>query len=90
MNIYGKEASAYYDLHQGLRHLRRGDAAPRPVACAKNDPIVEQLEEFVRSVRGECEPEMDGERGTASLAVILAGVRAAQEGRRVEVAEVLS
>ena len=24
MNIYGKEASAYYDLHQGLRLLKRG------------------------------------------------------------------
>ncbi|HEY6355276.1 MAG TPA: Gfo/Idh/MocA family oxidoreductase [Burkholderiaceae bacterium] len=89
MNVYGKEASAYYDLHQGLRHLRRGDRAPQSVACAKNDPIVEQLEEFARSVRGECEPEMDGERGTASLAVVLAGIRAAREGRRVEVKETL-
>jgi predicted dehydrogenase len=89
VNLYGKEASAYYDLHQGLRHLRRGDPAPQPVACAKNDPIVEQLEEFARSVRGECEPEMDGERGTASLAVVLAGIRAAREGRRVEVKEML-
>ena len=25
MNIYGKEASAYYDLHQGLRFLKRGE-----------------------------------------------------------------
>ncbi|HEY2979359.1 MAG TPA: Gfo/Idh/MocA family oxidoreductase [Burkholderiaceae bacterium] len=90
VNVYGKQASAYYDLHQGLRHLRRGDSGPRPVACANNDPIVEQLEEFARSVRGECEPEMDGERGTTSLGVILAGIRAAQEGRRVEVAQVLS
>jgi predicted dehydrogenase len=32
---------------------------------------------------------MDGERGTRSLAVILAGIRSAKEGRRVEVAEVL-
>jgi predicted dehydrogenase len=90
MNVYGKEASAYYDLHQGLRHLRRGDAGPQPVVCPKNDPIVEQLEEFARSVRGECQPEIDGERGTASLAVVLAGIRSAQQGRRVEVAEVLA
>jgi hypothetical protein len=32
---------------------------------------------------------MDGERSTASLAVILAGVRSAKEGRRVEVQEML-
>jgi predicted dehydrogenase len=89
MNVYGKEASAYYDFHQGLRHLKRGDASPRPVACPKNDPIVEELEEFARAVRGETQPEMDGERATASLAVILAGIRSAKEGRRVEVKEVL-
>jgi predicted dehydrogenase len=90
MNIYGKDASAFYDLHQGLRHLRRGDAGPQPVACAKNDTIVEQLEEFARAVRGECEPEMDGERATASLAVIVAGIRSAQYGRKVDVTEVLA
>ena len=90
MNIYGKEASAYYDLHQGLRLLKRGSKTATPVATPKNDTIVEELEEFARAVRGETEPEMDGERGTASLAVILAGIRSAKEGRRVEVKEILS
>ena len=90
MNVYGKEASAYYDLHQGLRYLKRGETRAEPVACAKNDPIVEELEEFARAVRGDGEPEMDGERGTASLGVILAGIRSAKEGRRVEVKEVLT
>jgi predicted dehydrogenase len=89
MNIYGKEASAYYDLHQGLRWLRRGSEMAEPVSCPKNDTIVEELEEFMRAVRGDAEPEMDGERGTRSLAVLLAGVRSAREGRRVEVTEVL-
>ena len=89
MNIYGKEASAYYDFHQGLRLLRRGARLAEPVAIEKNDPIVEELEEFARAVRGEVEPEMDGERGTASLAVILAGIRSAKEERRVEVKEIL-
>jgi predicted dehydrogenase len=90
MNIYGKEASAYYDLHQGLRWLKRGSKTSTAVATAKNDTIVEELEEFVRAVRGEIEPEMDGERSTASLAVILAGIRSAKEGRRVEVKEILA
>ena len=31
MNVYGKEASAYYDLFGGLRHLQRGDDKPRAV-----------------------------------------------------------
>jgi predicted dehydrogenase len=89
MNVYGKEASAYYDLHQGLRFLRRGGASSEPVAVRKNDAIVDELEEFARAARGEGEPEMDGERGTRSLAVLLAGIRSAKEGRRVTVEEVL-
>src|SRR3954464_13344114 len=56
MNIYGKERSAYYDMHQGLRIVRRGEANPLPVACAQNDTIVEELEEFARAVRGEVAP----------------------------------
>ena len=90
MNIYGKEASAYYDLHQGLRFLKRGSKTSTPVPSEKNDTIVEELEEFARAVRGDREPEMDGERSTASLAVILAGIRSAKEGRRVEVKEILA
>ena len=90
MNLYGKEASAYYDLHQGLRFLKRGATRADPVACARNDPIVEELEEFAAAARGDTEPEMDGERSTASLAVILAGIRSAKEGRRVEVKEILA
>jgi predicted dehydrogenase len=89
MNIYGKEATAYYDMHGGLRILRRGGGKADAVTCTQNDTIVEELEEFARAVRGETEPEMDGEKSTASLAVILAGIKSAKEGRRVEVAELL-
>ena len=89
MNIYGKEATAYYDLHQGLRLLRRGSSAVSAVPCPKNDTIVEELEEFAGAVRGTGTPEMDGGKGTASLAVLLAGIRSAREGRRVAVAEIL-
>src|SRR5712664_126269 len=90
MNIYGKEASAYYDIHRGLRVLKRGSDRPSPVPCTKNDAFVEELEEFAAAVHGEGSPEMDGEGATASLAVIRAGIVSAREGRRVEVAEMLS
>jgi predicted dehydrogenase len=89
LNLYGKEATAYYDLHQGLRLLRRGGAQPEPVACERNDTFVEELEEFAAAVRGGARPEIDGERATRSLAVIRAGIVSADEGRRVEVAEML-
>ena len=89
MNIYGKEATAYYDLHQGLRFIKRGEKQTKPVPCISNDTIVEELEEFARAVRGDGPPEMDGEKSIASLAVLLAGIVSAREGRRVTVAEVL-
>jgi predicted dehydrogenase len=89
MNVYGKEATAYYDMHNGLRVLKRGTNRPDPVSCPKNDTIVEELEEFARAVRGDGAPEMDGEKATASLAVLLAGITSAREGRRVEIAEFL-
>ena len=89
MNIYGKERTAYYDMHGGLRVLKRGETKAQPVPCAETDTIVDELEEFARAVRGDGEPEMDGEKSTRSLAVILAGIQSAREGRRVEVDEVM-
>ncbi|OFW00350.1 MAG: hypothetical protein A3I61_07105 [Acidobacteria bacterium RIFCSPLOWO2_02_FULL_68_18] len=89
MNIYGKEASAFYDLQQGLRFVRRGTPGVQPVACQPIDTIAGELEEFASAVRGAGEPEMDGERSTRSLAVVLAGIRSAREGRTVRVDDVL-
>jgi len=89
MNVYGKDASAYYDFHQGLRFLKRGEERSEPVTVAKLDAFVDELEEFARAARGEGQPEMDGEAATRSLAVIRAGIEAARTGRRVAVAEVL-
>jgi predicted dehydrogenase len=89
LNVYGKEASAYYDMHNGLRLLKRGTDKATHVPCDKNDVFVEELEEFAAAVRDGASPEMDGDRGTTSLAVLRAGILSAKEGRRVEVAEVL-
>jgi predicted dehydrogenase len=90
MNIYGKEATAYYDLHHGLSLLKRGEKQPVAVPCAKNDTFVEELEEFAAAVRSGGRPEVGGEYATTSLAVIRAGILSAREGRRVEVAEILA
>jgi predicted dehydrogenase len=90
LNVYGKEASAYYDLHNGLRHLKQGDDAAAPVPCDKTDTIAGELEEFAHAVRGKGSPEVGGARATASLAVIRAGVRSVAERRAVDVAEVLA
>lgn len=90
MNIYGKEATAHYDVHHGLSLLRRGETRPVPVPCEKNDTFVEELEEFAAAVRGGPPPEVGGEYATNSLAVIRAGVTSAREGRRVPLAEIMA
>jgi predicted dehydrogenase len=89
MNIYGKEATAYYDLHGGLRMLKRSEDRPVAVPCATNDTFVEELEEFAAAIRGSGKPEVGGDYATKSLAVVRAGILSAREGRRVEVAEIL-
>ena len=76
-------------MHNGLRLLRRGGDRPVSIQCDPNDTIVEQLEEFAAAVRGHGEPEVGGDYGTASLAVIRAGIVSAREGRRVQVTEML-
>ena len=90
MNVYGKEASAFYDLFSGLRHLKRGEKAARAIATERNDTIREELEEFARCVRTGAKPETDGFWATRNLAVIKAGVKSAREGRTVDVAEVIA
>jgi predicted dehydrogenase len=90
MNVYGKEASAYYDLFNGLRHLRRGEAAPRAVPLEANDTIREELEEFAACVRSGAKPETDGWWGARNLAVIRAGIRSAREGRAIDVDTIIA
>jgi predicted dehydrogenase len=90
MNIYGKAATAYYDLHHGLSWLKQGEKKPVAVPCEKNDTFVEELEEFAAAVRGGPPPEVGGDYATKSLAVIRAGIASAREGRRIEVAEILA
>jgi predicted dehydrogenase len=89
MNVYGKEASAYYDLFSGLRHLRRGETTARSIATETNDTLREELEEFVHCIRTGAKPETDGFWATRNLAVIKAGVKSAREGRAVDMSEVL-
>src|ERR1700748_3703655 len=72
LNVYGKEASAYYDPFNGLRHLKRGEPRPRPIAVEENDTIREELEEFVRCIRNGTQPETDGWWAARNLAVVRA------------------
>ena len=89
MNIYGKDATAFYDLHNGLRLMKRGEEKPAAVATRSNDTFVEELEEFAAACQGNGSPEVGGDFATRSLAVVRAGILSAREGRKVEVEEIL-
>ena len=90
MNVYGKDMTAFYDFHNGLRLLKRGESLPVAVPCPANDTLVEELEEFAAAARGQGRHEVGGEEATRSLAVVRAGILSAREGRSVEVAEILN
>ena len=90
MNVYGKKMSAYYDLFDGLRCLKRGDDRDAPVAVERNDTLAEELAEWADAVGGTGAPEVGGDGATQSLAVVKAGVKSARQGRHVEVAEILA
>ncbi len=89
MNIYGKDATAFYDLHNGLRLLKRGEKKAVPIPTSSNDTFVEELEEFAAACQGNGAPEVGGDFATRSLAVVRAGILSAREGRKVEVEEIL-
>jgi len=90
MNIYGKDATAYYDLNNGLRLIKRGEQVPVSIASPSNDTLVEQLDEFAAAVRRGGQVEVGGDYATRSLAVVRAGILSAQQGRQIEVADVLA
>ena len=89
MNIYGKTSSAYYDMFNGLRLLRQGESKPTPIAVEEVDTIRAEIDEFAACIRNKTQPETDGFWGARNLAVIKAGVRSAQEGRGIDVADIL-
>jgi len=90
MNIYGKQMSAYYNLFDGLRSLKRGDKDQTPVVVGKVDTLAEELVEWADAAEGDGTPEVGGEGATESLAVVKAGLKSVAEGRHVDVAEVLA
>jgi len=86
-NVYSRDLTAFYSLHEGLRCLARGAKTLETVPCDKNPTIVEEVEEFADSIRGKARPEVDGSAAIESLAVIRAGIISAKERRPVTIRE---
>ena len=101
--VYGMDANLYFtvdldfwqrsdavDQHSRLEMQRRGSSEHQPIPLARGDILREELEEFARCVREKKRPEVGGPEGIAALAVIHAAIRSAEQGRTVEIEEVMS
>jgi predicted dehydrogenase len=90
MNVYGKEMSAFFDLHAGFRYVKRGEKDAHAMTFEEVDTIADELDEWAAAIRGHGAPEVGGLLATRSLAVVLAGVRSVEEGRAVPIAEMMA
>lgn len=93
VHILGTEANLFHDRWQGIRIRRknRDDSEQIPYAELTIPQYVQiELEEFAEAVRGHGRPEVDGEAGLRCVAVVCAALLAAQQGRGIELSEVLS
>ena len=87
ISVFGMRAAAY-NINAGSRLLiqRTGEAEREEVNLQPVDPVVDQLTEFARAVRGEATVEATGEVGLAAISVMEAAVRSAESGTATEVA----
>jgi predicted dehydrogenase len=57
-----------------------GDQQPTEEPIEVIDPVADELDEFVRSIRGEAQPETGGREGLEVVAILEAAVASAQSG----------
>ncbi|MEX1125832.1 MAG: Gfo/Idh/MocA family oxidoreductase [Acidimicrobiia bacterium] len=87
IEVFGTDAAAYSSSGgERLQVQGRNDPQPVEVPLDPVDPVVDQLRDFARAIRGEIPVEVDGEAGLAVIAVLEAAVQSVAEGRPVEVA----
>ncbi|MFQ6110701.1 MAG: Gfo/Idh/MocA family protein [Nitrospinota bacterium] len=68
---------------------KRGVDGAEAISFGVVNTVVDELEDFARCVRAGTTPETGGKEGLLTLAMVLAAMRSAEEGRAVEVAELL-
>ncbi|MFQ5914620.1 MAG: Gfo/Idh/MocA family protein [Nitrospinota bacterium] len=89
VNVYGTEGNLYYDRFDGLYH-KVSDEPRGPVPYDNVDILQDELEHFAHCLRNGAQPETGGKEGIDALAVVVAAIRSAEEGRAVEIAEVMA
>ncbi|MDP6619189.1 MAG: Gfo/Idh/MocA family oxidoreductase, partial [Nitrospinota bacterium] len=88
INVYGTKGNLHYDRFEGLYH-KETDEARVAVPYQGVDILRDELDHFSDCVRTRAKPETGGQEGIDALAVVVAAIRSAAEGRAVEIAEVM-
>ena len=87
ITLHGTEAQAWHEAAGTRLSLTRRGQSDRVAMPLNNvEPLIEELVEFGRCVRERTRPEVGGEEGTATIAVLEAIVESAKTGRAVDVA----
>ena len=102
LNVYGTQANYFYEVnfkyweqshllddHAVLRRQTYGEMERREVAVARTDMLREQLDEWAVCIREGGRPEVGAAEAIEAVAVVWAAIRSAEEGRRVELQEVM-
>jgi predicted dehydrogenase len=88
VNVFGTAASAFNDTDGATLSVQStGEMARTAVEIDPIDPIVDQLAEFARAMRGEATPETGGAEGLEVVAVMQAAVESAETNSPVAVAK---
>lgn len=92
LTVLGTEANAFLEADGTRLFLqRKGKDGREPFPLGPSvDIILEEMEEFARCVRTGAAPEVGGREALAPLAAAEAIIRSSEEGRAVELAEVLA
>ena len=84
ITVHGTEAQAFNEADGARLFLqRKGEPERSPVPVPAVDIIVDELAEFARCIREGGRPEVGGEEGTASVAVLEAIIESTKTGRPV-------
>lgn len=85
ISIYGMKASAFNDFDGTTLEVQKMDEGRVPVPLEPVDPVVDQLVEFGKVVRGEMDPETGATEGLAVVSVLEAMVESSLTGKAVDV-----
>lgn len=88
ITVHGTDAQVWNEADGAkLFVAKRGESERTAVPLTPVDAVVEELKEFAQCVRLNKKPEVGGEEGTATIAVLEAIVESAKTGRAVDVVQ---